>query len=286
MIAPPLKSFNSVVITFIILIGYSVESTQYTEYAANNSDYDCPYAECDAAEAEHCFDEVYNNILCHVGSKQQRKGCDSSDTLHFCSSLEVALNCTSNVIDCNCAGEGQGRDVYDSWLHGLMAVKDSLCGDNLDMINNLIDSPNCWNPQKFISCTARTSGVAHVKDLLSTRLSRIECNAIISAVSTCNAQVEKQKCKGTADAVTHALQVFFQASPCGDACSLAAKTSAVVAESTSSGVTIGLTVMVMMLVGVATVLLLMKFRILTLGLNITRGEDDDEHLDPEEHERY
>ncbi|CAL4133680.1 unnamed protein product [Meganyctiphanes norvegica] len=242
----------------------------YTE--AQDEDYDynidsiCPSAECNADLASSCFNDIMQNILCHVGNGRQRRGCDDRTAQDFCDSLDDALDCAANIIDCNCSGDKRAN--FDAWLQGLLALKDRLCGqDDLTLITNLIDQPRCWNPAKFIECTRTSAGVSHVKDLLYINLDRNECNKVLSAVSACNSNAEKKRCKGTADAVKEGLMAFFQASPCGDACPMT-KAAALSAGSMAPGLTVVFTVFVVTVVGIALVLLLMRFRVLTVGVKI------------------
>ncbi|XP_037785283.1 uncharacterized protein LOC119581055 [Penaeus monodon] len=225
---------------------------------------------CEPALADECFDDVLENILCHVLSPVGRN-CTMRNAKDLCVGFDDALNCTSGIIDSSCS-EKEGRLTFDTWLIGLRAVELDLCqGEILEPIQTLLDNTRCWNFKKFITCIESEANVTHVSDLLTTDLDAYECNRLQLAVGVCNAKAEKNRwfCKGKAEVLHRALAVFFSATNCG------ALTSA--CRSLKMGGTTGATVLSTLVV-MAVLLALLGIILVrkgVLALNSTRRRHED-----------
>jgi hypothetical protein len=58
----------------------------------------------------------------------------SSHELCF-SATSDALSCAQDVIDTSCKPE-EGRNEFDTWIHGLQGIYTSVCEDNFDKLKS------------------------------------------------------------------------------------------------------------------------------------------------------
>ncbi|XP_027218436.1 uncharacterized protein [Penaeus vannamei] len=225
---------------------------------------------CEPALADECFDDMLENLLCHLLSPVGRN-CTMRNARDLCVGFDDALNCTSGIIDSSCS-EKEGRLTFDTWLIGLRAVELDLCqGEALEPIQVLLDNTRCWSFKKFISCIETEANIMHVSDLLTTDLDAYECNRLQLAVGVCNAKAEKNRwfCKDKAEVLHRALAVFFSATNCG------ALTSS--CRSLKLGGTTGATVLSTLVVMAVLLALLGIFLVRkgVLALNSTRRRHED-----------
>ncbi|XP_045607418.1 uncharacterized protein [Procambarus clarkii] len=231
----------------------------------DDDEQDAPGEDCQPSIADTCFNDLSENILCHVDTPVDRN-CTFRNSRDFCVGLDDALNCTSDIVDNGCSAE-QGRDTFDVWLRGMRAVHRALClGRDLSLIDNILKSSNCWKFKKFVKCAEETANITHVSDLLTTKLDRYECNLLQLSVGMCNADSEKNhwKCRGKAEAVQRALAVFFAHTSCGEDTSCSRASAHTVQVGGSSGSAVVLTLVVMLVVLSLVGAILVKHKVLTI----------------------
>ncbi|XP_068233658.1 uncharacterized protein [Palaemon carinicauda] len=249
---------------------------------------DVDEATCSPYEADTCFNDVNENLLCHVLSTRGRN-CTQRTARDFCNGLDDALNCTADIIDTDCSEE-EGRVRFDNWLQGLRGAYGRLClrGD-YELLNNLLTSTNCWNFKTFVKCVEKKANLTHIADLLTTELDQTECNLLQMAVSICNEKAEKGrvKCRGKGDAVNEAVAAFFSSSSCaGKAPTICnvlqpneIKSIPVTASSSSSPIPVILTLFVTLVIVVLVSLVLVWRKVITVNARCSvmrRASDGDE----------
>ncbi|XP_053651306.2 uncharacterized protein [Cherax quadricarinatus] len=247
---------------------------------------------CEPALADNCFDDVNENLLCHVVSPVGRI-CKYRTAQDFCTGLDDALNCTSDIVDSDCSPL-QGREVFDVWLSGLRAVQRALCQDDSDLtlLYNLLKSSNCWNFKKFIKCVEETVNVTHISDLLTTKLDKYECNLLQLSVGICNADSEKNhlKCRRKADAVQEAVAVFFANTACGETVCARHSSRSITQVGGSSGSAVVLTLVVVLVVLALVVTILVKHKVLILQASrphfCASSSSSPSNDDQEEYDRF
>ncbi|XP_066967366.1 uncharacterized protein [Macrobrachium rosenbergii] len=203
------------VVTLLLLTSACFPGICEEENDDDNCDGDDDEATCSPFEADTCFNDVNENLLCHVQSTKGRN-CSQRTAQDFCRGLDDALNCTADIIDSDC-NEQDGRMRFDNWLQGLRGAYGRLCQrGNYDLMDNLLTSNNCWNFKTFIKCVEKKANLTHIADLLTAELDQTECNLLQMAVSICNEKAEKgrAKCRGKGDAVNEAVAAFFASSSC------------------------------------------------------------------------
>ncbi|KAK8378897.1 hypothetical protein O3P69_009557 [Scylla paramamosain] len=172
---------------------------------------------CHPEEADTCFHDVNDNLLCNLGKPTPNKNCTHRDANDLCLSMNEALICCEDIIE-SCS-ESDGLNTFQVWLMGLEGVYSHLCVDDedLDLITDLLQESNCFRLKKFITCVEDRANLTHVADLLTTQLDLHECNMLQVSVAACieDAEKNKKKCRGKADVVKEALIVFFSSTACG-----------------------------------------------------------------------
>ncbi|XP_045107801.1 uncharacterized protein LOC123502686 isoform X2 [Portunus trituberculatus] len=212
--APTMVPPVVVLVVLLSLLGANVPGC--CESLTQDEDYD--YADgCHPEEADTCFKDVNDNLLCNLGKPIPNKNCTGRNAYDLCESMSDALDCCEDIMD-TCE-ESDGLDVFQVWFTGLDSVYSYLCmgDDDLALITDLLEGSNCFRLKKFITCVEDRANLTHVADLLTTRLDLHECNMIQVSVAACIEDAEKNKrtCRGRADAVKEALIVFFSSTACG-----------------------------------------------------------------------
>jgi len=202
----------TVLLLFVVSVYEVVECQQ-----ANDGD----DQNCEPSLADACFDAVTENLQCLALQGKTRSCASAGDDL--CSSIDDALQCTSDIIDTDC-GKKDGRDRFDAWLRGLRAVYYFTCGRNQIGLLGMTQNPDCWNPIGFLKCTEKMAGINHVNDLLKQRLDMNECNRLLISISVCNARatnMQSTRCTPSLENVNEIIHTFFSKTECGRLCNTA-----------------------------------------------------------------
>jgi len=181
-------------------------------------DDDADEQNCEPSLADSCFDAVSQNLQCLALQGKTRSCANAGDDL--CSSIDDALQCTSDIIDTDC-GRKEGRDNFDAWLRGLRAVYYLMCGRNQIGLLGMTQNPDCWNPMSFLKCTEQMAGINHVNDLLKQKLDMNECNRLLISISACNARatnMQSTRCMPSLENVNEIIHTFFSKTECGRVC--------------------------------------------------------------------
>ncbi|XP_050730163.1 uncharacterized protein LOC127005395 [Eriocheir sinensis] len=185
-----------------------------------HNDYDDDYDEeggCHPEEADHCFADVNENLMCNLGKPNAGRNCTNRDAQNLCDGMGDALECSEDILF-TCSRE-DGYYTFETWLTGLEAVMHDLCydPDHMETINVLLKGSKCFRLKRFINCLEDRASLTHMADLLTTTLDLKECNKIQVAIAACieDSEKSKKKCQGTSEAITQALIAFFSATKCG-----------------------------------------------------------------------
>lgn len=229
--------------------------------------------ECLPSEADVCFKDVNENLICHLQSATKRN-CAQRTAKDLCVGLDDALNCTADIIDNGCS-ISDGAMVFDNWLGGLRGVYTRLCRqEDYSLLNDLLQSDKCWNFKSFIRCVENKANLTHITDLLTTNLDQHECNLLQMVVSVCNDKAEKNRdrCMGKADAVNEAVAAFFSSSLCAGAIPIICEASKAqeqkaVSKTTSSstGLAVFLTLAVVVILLALVAFLVVRRNIITIN---------------------
>jgi len=203
-----MKFYVMVVICMLKVIN-SVECQEVDDYEEK----------CEPNLADACFDRVVQNIQC-LALQGKTSSCINAAS-DLCSSIDDALQCTSDIIDTDC-GKKEGRDNFDAWLKGLRAVYYLLCGKNEIGLLGMTQNAECWNPMTFIKCTEHMAGIDHINTLLKQKLDMNECNRLLISISTCNARatdMQNTRCTPSLENINEIIHIFFSSTECGRLCS-------------------------------------------------------------------